>query len=512
MFKRLAVLIGVQRALCIPTNELREMAKPCAPGQECEMDGYVGSKVIFEDDLVRVWNFTLPPGGMTSLHRHDLDYHFIAIIPTQLEVYDWQGTRLFDFRAEGTKGFRVKGDLLEPTVGTLPTPLPRLHSALNIGLNDYYEVLVEHKHRFSHELKEESEALRAEKLRLQVEYYLSDENLASDAFFQALIRGSSGGWVPISTLLGCPRIQQLQGTGPELVAALRWSTQLQLREWPVGAEEVRRKSPLPELQVPRAPEPLKEDTLDERPLPLLRDCSDGWEAVIEDLERRSFCFLKRRSVSEALLQEEFERLLAFADWQKLHSKAGAVTRSTAWYVTAGCCCRYTYGEASVPPVEKPEWLESIEARILGELCGLAKEDWPNSVNMNLYEDESQNVGWHSDDEGLFRGCQTDCRIISASWGAPRRFEIALKDRGHISGKPRIFPDTLQAIDLHPGDLCSMEGAFQRHYSHQIAKGTSPGSSPREIQEGAHKVRINLTWRYIVSHKAYCPRKEAAREE
>lgn len=147
MFKRLAVLIGVQRALCIPTNELREMAKPCAPGQECEMDGYVGSKVIFEDDLVRVWNFTLPPGGMTSLHRHDLDYHFIAIIPTQLEVYDWQGTRLFDFRAEGTKGFRVKGDLLEPTVGTLPTPLPRLHSALNIGLNDYYEVLVEHKHR-----------------------------------------------------------------------------------------------------------------------------------------------------------------------------------------------------------------------------------------------------------------------------------------------------------------------------------------------------------------------------
>lgn len=48
------------------------------------------------------------------------------------------------------------------------------------------------------------------------------------------------------------------------------------------------------------------------------------------------------------------------------------------------------------------------------------------VNLNLYEDESQNVGWHSDDEGLFRGCQTDCRIISASWGAPRRFEIALK--------------------------------------------------------------------------------------
>eukprot|EP00913_Durusdinium_trenchii_P022396 g21039.t1 len=202
---------------------------------------------------------------------------------------------------------------------------------------------------FSHELKAWSEALRAEKLRLQVEYYLSDENLASDAFFQALIRGSSGGWVPISTLLGCPRIQQLQGTGPELVAALRWSTQLQLREWPVGAEEVRRKSPLPELQVPRAPEPLKEDTLDERPLPLLRDCSDGWEErTMKPGRGRANC---EPSCSTPR-----------------HSKAGAVTRSTAWYVTAGCCCRYTYGEASVPPVEKPEWLESIEASTTHTRC------------------------------------------------------------------------------------------------------------------------------------------------
>lgn len=41
-------------------------------------------------------------------------------------------------------GFRVKGDFLEPTVGTMP-PVPRIHAALNIGYNDYYEILVEHK-------------------------------------------------------------------------------------------------------------------------------------------------------------------------------------------------------------------------------------------------------------------------------------------------------------------------------------------------------------------------------
>lgn len=55
----------------IPSEDLGE-PKPCAPGQDCEIDGFVGSKVIFEDEMVRVWNFTLPPGGMTSLHRHDL--------------------------------------------------------------------------------------------------------------------------------------------------------------------------------------------------------------------------------------------------------------------------------------------------------------------------------------------------------------------------------------------------------------------------------------------------------
>ena len=130
--------------LAIPTEDLGDQAKPCAPGQDCEMDGFVGSKVIFEDDMVRIWNFTLPPGGMTSLHRHDLDYHFTAIAPTQLEVYDEHGRPLFDFRAEGTMGFRVKGEFLEPTRGTLP-PVPRTHSALNIGYHDYYEILVEHK-------------------------------------------------------------------------------------------------------------------------------------------------------------------------------------------------------------------------------------------------------------------------------------------------------------------------------------------------------------------------------
>ena len=54
--------------------------------QKCTVDGYVGSYVMIENDSQRIWNFTLEPGQMTSMHRHDFDYSFVAIKPSQLEV------------------------------------------------------------------------------------------------------------------------------------------------------------------------------------------------------------------------------------------------------------------------------------------------------------------------------------------------------------------------------------------------------------------------------------------
>ncbi|CAE8664345.1 unnamed protein product, partial [Polarella glacialis] len=123
---------------------------------------------------------------------------------------------------------------------------------------------------------------------------------------------------------------------------------------------------------------------------------------------------------------DMQTLRSSAHWEVLRSKQGVVTRSTAWYVADGCRCRYSYGDVNVEARIRPDWLKEIEATVLGGACGLPEDQWPNSVNMNLYETEFQNVGWHSDDEGLFRGCEMDCRIISASWGVPRNFELALK--------------------------------------------------------------------------------------
>lgn len=106
-------LIGVY---AVPTLDLGKGSGPCDFGASKSSttrqqepacgatDGYVGSDVIYEDAYARIWNFTLAPGQSTSMHRHDHDYDFVAISPTQLEVYGEDGSRLLDFRAEGKSG------------------------------------------------------------------------------------------------------------------------------------------------------------------------------------------------------------------------------------------------------------------------------------------------------------------------------------------------------------------------------------------------------------------------
>lgn len=125
---------------------------PCTMDQpegakSCEVDHYVGSTVIYEDEVVRVWNFTLAPGQMTSMHRHDSNYHFVAVKPSQLEVRGENGSVLFNFRAEGVLGFKIEGDNLVPvsTNVQLPWIVPRTHAAKNIGPTEYNEILFESK-------------------------------------------------------------------------------------------------------------------------------------------------------------------------------------------------------------------------------------------------------------------------------------------------------------------------------------------------------------------------------
>jgi hypothetical protein len=121
----------------------------------CVIDGFIGSEVIYEDASYRIWNFTLLPGEMTSMHSHDCAYHFVAVTPTILEVFGEEskvtGQSLFSFEAKGTLGFQIIGDELvqvtpiDAAEDFVPIRAPRVHSARNIGPSIYNEILFESK-------------------------------------------------------------------------------------------------------------------------------------------------------------------------------------------------------------------------------------------------------------------------------------------------------------------------------------------------------------------------------
>ena len=130
----------------------------------------------------------------------------------------------------------------------------------------------------------------------------------------------------------------------------------------------------------------------------------------------------------------------------------------------------------------PSWFEKITQRVLKE-TGLQFEYIPNSCNINWYEDGSDSVGWHSDDEWMFNSMNDDCLILSLSLGAERRFEIKLNDE--------LEEEQITNVVLKNGDLMTMEGMFQKYYVHRVPK-----------EKNVSKERINLTWRWIRQHNFY----------
>jgi len=195
----------------------------------------------------------------------------------------------------------------------------------------------------------------AEALRRQAEYYLSDENLSHDRFFHDAVHASEGGWVSLDVLVACPRMRRMGATVEALAGALAASMELELR---ADRVVVRRKRPPPALR-PLPPEEQLEPSLADKPLHLLRDSVSGWEAVLDDPGRRSFCSVLRSTPATEVLAREFEAIRAATPWRRLRNESGC-TRSTAWFVLReGCACSYTYGSTTVEAMQPPEVLRQI---------------------------------------------------------------------------------------------------------------------------------------------------------
>ena len=93
----------------------------------------VGTKLLFENDRVRVWDLSLAPGESTGVHRHEHDYFFVVI----------GGGKLQGVQADGTKG--KPRTMQDGEVHWREIDGEAVHEAVNVGDEPWRNIVVELK-------------------------------------------------------------------------------------------------------------------------------------------------------------------------------------------------------------------------------------------------------------------------------------------------------------------------------------------------------------------------------
>ena len=78
-----------------------------------EQYGPVGSRILFENDLVRVWEISLEPGEYLPQHFHTLPYLVITIEAAHIRVVEHDGQVYDPTDAIGDVTFREAGQIHE---------------------------------------------------------------------------------------------------------------------------------------------------------------------------------------------------------------------------------------------------------------------------------------------------------------------------------------------------------------------------------------------------------------
>lgn len=98
--------------------------------------GAVGTRLIFENDKVRVWQVRLAPGEQGPVHRHDLDHLLVQVSGDRIAVLP---------EPDSSGPFR---DYLEADVipgAVVHVRRGGVESARNVGDEPYLEIVVELK-------------------------------------------------------------------------------------------------------------------------------------------------------------------------------------------------------------------------------------------------------------------------------------------------------------------------------------------------------------------------------
>ena len=100
--------------------------------------GDIATKLLMENDRVRIWEMRLEPGEKSDLHRHENDYIMIQIAGDKMAA---------DFEPDsggpwGSLG-RVEGDISPGNV--IYAERGGIETAVNVGNETFYEIVVELK-------------------------------------------------------------------------------------------------------------------------------------------------------------------------------------------------------------------------------------------------------------------------------------------------------------------------------------------------------------------------------
>ena len=100
--------------------------------------GDIATKLLMENERVRIWEMRLAPGQQSDLHRHDTDYVMIQIAGDKMAAKfeadsggEWGGLDYLE-------GDISPGNVLYAKAGGVET-------AINVGKEEFYEIVVEFK-------------------------------------------------------------------------------------------------------------------------------------------------------------------------------------------------------------------------------------------------------------------------------------------------------------------------------------------------------------------------------
>lgn len=93
----------------------------------------VGTRLLFENDRVRVWDLRLAPGEQIPVHRHETDYLYVVIGDGELQTVFADGT------ADSPRAMH------DGEVRFREVPGEAVHAAKNVGSGPWRNIVVELK-------------------------------------------------------------------------------------------------------------------------------------------------------------------------------------------------------------------------------------------------------------------------------------------------------------------------------------------------------------------------------